>query len=683
MLRRVKNFLTRSTRSRGRVATRERRQPDLSVIVIVHDMPREAPRTLLSLSSNYQRHIGADDYEVIVVDNGSDPPLERGLLDSLAGNFLLIRIDPAPASPAHAVNCGIAEARGSIIGVMVDGARIASPGMLHFARHGARLYNDTVVATLGWYLGHDLQRWSMQYGYDQAREDALLAAIDWPQDGYRLFDVSTLDESSVDGWLLPISESNALFMRREMWTALGGMDERFDFPGGGLLNLDTFRRAMELPKAELVVLLGEGTFHQFHGGVSTNSTPERLVENFARWAAQYTAIHGRSYDLPRPKNRTYVGVLPRQILSRLVHAAIAPHPRHDEPPLGPSFDRDFWSLTPSIRPAEPIVAELVDLAQNEFRSGRYDTGIAVARLILRHDPDQGKGQNLLSLVAARAPFAPTEGLSAEHHFALGEAYRLLGENDRAASSYLVALTLNPNLERAQIRLSTLRLPGEMCDAWLGRLYALLTPETAIEIGLGEGGSISQLQPPTLAIGVDPTPTLVHPLKTQTHIFPETSDAFFARRGPDALLAGRPLGIGFIGRLHLFEQALRGFMHLEPYCGPRSVIFFRGTIPLNETTQSRIQTTTFHTGDIWKTVLCLRHYRPDLDVFTIATPPTGLTLVTGMDPRSRIFTEGYDEAVGRFVDMPYSDIVNSMEGKLNIVPNDWPLVEARLKARGIL
>src|SRR5450631_1084438 len=45
-------------------------------------------------------------------------------------------------------------------------------------------------------------------------------------------------------------------------------------------------------------------------------------------------------------------------------------------------------------------------------------------------------------------------------------------------------------------------------------------------------------------------------------------------------------------------------------------------------QTRARDTDFHTGDVWKTVLCLKHYRPDLDVFTIATPPTGLTVVTG-------------------------------------------------------
>lgn len=42
------------------------RKPNVSVVVVVYNMPREAPRTLHSLSAEYQRHIDADDYEVIV-----------------------------------------------------------------------------------------------------------------------------------------------------------------------------------------------------------------------------------------------------------------------------------------------------------------------------------------------------------------------------------------------------------------------------------------------------------------------------------------------------------------------------------------------------------------------------------------------------------------------------------------
>ena len=67
--------------------------PDLSVVVVVFNMAREAPRTLLSLSPAYQRDIAAADYEIIVVDNGSEPPFDPAVLASLGGNFRLIRMD--------------------------------------------------------------------------------------------------------------------------------------------------------------------------------------------------------------------------------------------------------------------------------------------------------------------------------------------------------------------------------------------------------------------------------------------------------------------------------------------------------------------------------------------------------------------------------------------------------------
>jgi hypothetical protein len=428
----------------------------VSLVVVIHNMGREAPRTLYSLSAAYQRHIDPDDYEVIAVDNGSNPPFDLEVIKGLSGNFRLLRIDDALPSPAQATNRGLAEARGGVIGVMVDGARIATPGLLHFARHGARLAENAVVVAPGWYLGYDFQRWAVRYGYDQAREDALLASIDWPQDGYRLFEIATVDESSVDGWLQPIAEANALFMPRNSWDHLGGMDERFDAPGGGLVNLDLYSRAMELPDAQLVLLLGEGTFHQLHGGIATNVSPEELEVSFHNWDQQYEKLRGRRYQIQKPKKPPmYVGTLPRPALTRFVRAAVAPVGRSDEPPLGEGFDQQLWSLKPPLRPADPTIAALVDLAQEEFRCGRYEATVHIARLIRSRAPDEPEPQRLLSLSAPANRQEP----GAEHFFAIGEAHRLLGESESAASNYRKALTLNRNFAEAHRRLATLRLQG--------------------------------------------------------------------------------------------------------------------------------------------------------------------------------------------------------------------------------
>jgi glycosyltransferase involved in cell wall biosynthesis/tetratricopeptide (TPR) repeat protein len=659
-------------------------KPGLSVVVVVYNMAREAPRTLYTLSAAYQRQIESDSYEVIVVDNGSNPPFDPRVIDCLSGNFRLIRIDHASPSPAQAVNLGIAEARGEVIGVMVDGARMVTPGLLHFARHGASLYDRAVVASIGWFLGFDHQRLALESGYDEEREDALLKTIEWPADGYRLFEIGTLAGSSPNGWLLPIAESNALFLRRELWERLEGFDERFDLPGGGFVNLDTYRRALELPNTELVVLLGEGSFHQIHGGMATNSDIDLFPEARRRWAQQYETIRGRAWVSPARNSPTYLGTLPRPALSHLIRSALDPIPRGICGPLGSSFDRTLWSITPIERPADPAIAALVDLAHSEFRAGRFEASAAVARLARSHAPDEIEPQRLLAHAGIwLRGKAPPNDRRAEFHLALGKAYQVLGDGAKSASEYRRALTFDGDLVQAYMSLAKLRLPGDDYFVWLKRLHAAIAPQTYLEIGIDRGQSLSYARPPTRAVGVDPEPKIDAPLKVEAHLFCETSDVFFAERRLAPLLNDQPLALAFIDGLHVFQQSLKDFMHVESFCGPRSVVLIHDTIPLDELTQRLDRQRKFYRGDVWKTVLCLKHYRPDLDIFTIATPPTGLTVVTGLDSTSRILTDQFEEAMERFVDTSFAVLEPILDTALNVVPNDWSIVQSHLKERGIV
>lgn len=262
--------------------------PDLSVVIASHEMARELPRTLRSLAAPCQYPAGR--LEVIVVDNGSATPPRAQDFAALGLDLRVLAVLAPTASPVAAVKLGLAEARGALVGVWIDGARLASPGLLAACAAAARLHPRPVVATLNYQLGPTRQYEASRTGYDQAAEDALLAGIAWPEDGYRLFAIATPELAA--GPAAPMLESNALFLPRAMWNELGGYDPDFAEPGGGVANPDTFIRACALPSAQLIRVLGEGTFHQFHGGLST-STPERAIEVLRQGSRVYLRRRGK------------------------------------------------------------------------------------------------------------------------------------------------------------------------------------------------------------------------------------------------------------------------------------------------------------------------------------------------------------------------------------------------------
>ena len=143
-----------------------------------------------------------------------------------------------------------------------------------------------------------------EVGYDTAAEDRLLEASGWEDDGYRLFEVSTPAGSSGRGLFGPMGESSSLFSPGRPGDDLGGLDERFQLPAGGLANHDLYRRAcLSCEGAELVVLLGEGTFHQHHGGAATSRrfTWDEMHDD-------YVAIRGETTAARAPP--LYVGRVP-------------------------------------------------------------------------------------------------------------------------------------------------------------------------------------------------------------------------------------------------------------------------------------------------------------------------------------------------------------------------------------
>lgn len=148
----------------------------------------------------------------------------------------------------------------------------------------------------------------MPQGYNQATEDALLAGINWQTQGYRLFEIATLAQSSHGGFFGAVpTEFSWVALPRQLYEALGGYDPRFQAPGGGLVNHDFRNRVLDFPARTPVALLGEGVFHQVHGGVATNVPMQHHpMKNFC---AEYQTITGTEYKIRPAGNPLYFGRL--------------------------------------------------------------------------------------------------------------------------------------------------------------------------------------------------------------------------------------------------------------------------------------------------------------------------------------------------------------------------------------
>ena len=94
--------------------------PMLSIVVVFHNMCREAQRTLYTLCTDYQLDLSHHDYEVIAIDNGSDEPLTKTSVQMFGPNFKYHFLETDSMSPAGAINFGVSLAVGKFVAVAVE-----------------------------------------------------------------------------------------------------------------------------------------------------------------------------------------------------------------------------------------------------------------------------------------------------------------------------------------------------------------------------------------------------------------------------------------------------------------------------------------------------------------------------------------------------------------------------------
>jgi len=245
-----------------------------------------------------------------------------------------------------------------------------------------------------------------------------------------------------------------------------------------------------------------------------------------------------------------------------------------------------------------------------------------------------------------------------------------------------ASSFDDTQRRRHGKLAATLLPGAGYCEVLRWIHEFLRPASYLEIGIRKGESLRIAREGTLCLGIDPHPMIAAEQSRGMRIFEATSDDFFRQQNLPALLGAPHFALAFIDGLHLWEQALRDFINLERYAGPGSVILIHDCLPLDELTSARTRSTAFHTGDVWKLALCLRQERPDLKMTTVRTNPSGLCIVTHLDPASTFLSDRFEELVGRYTHLGFADYQNSGEKLPVPLVNDRDAIAAWLSEASV-
>jgi predicted O-methyltransferase YrrM len=335
-------------------------------------------------------------------------------------------------------------------------------------------------------------------------------------------------------------------------------------------------------------------------------------------------------------------------------------------------------------------ADLVLLAAHALRVGSPDYAAAICE---SHPDGISQAEPALRLSRAAALFGLGEHARAialvdgvlvqqpEHLAALfyrAQMAQHVGDAELATELLLRVLERFPDFPGAQGALAGLRFPGAPYRDVLRRLHDLLRPRSYLEIGVETGATLAFAHGAARSIGIDPDSSKLRRelLPANARVFHETSDAFFERQSREEALAGQRLDLAFIDGMHLFEYALRDFMHVEAWSEPNGVVVLHDCVPISALSASRERRSSFWVGDVWKVVSILREYRPELRVKIVATAPSGLVIVRGLNPSSRVLWEQLDGIVARFLELPYPASGLDVPAGFELVPaNEAGLREA--------
>lgn len=225
------------------------------------------------------------------------------------------------------------------------------------------------------------------------------------------------------------------------------------------------------------------------------------------------------------------------------------------------------------------------------------------------------------------------------------------------------------------------LPGLHYFKVLEQIHKMLNPKTYLEIGVNSG--LSFILSRCASIGIDPGFIMTDPAvfteimkKPYSMFFNMPSDMFFRNHNP-SLLFGQPVDFAFLDGMHRCEFLLRDFINTEAHCRPNSIIALHDCLPPDAGITARVigqrRSPLSHrfdwwAGDVWRTALLLKRYRPDLKMTVLDAAPTGLVLITNLDPNNKKLYEDYSDCVTKMMSWSLDEIgVAALFNEMQVAP----------------
>lgn len=269
----------------------------------------------------------------------------------------------------------------------------------------------------------------------------------------------------------------------------------------------------------------------------------------------------------------------------------------------------------------------------------------------------------------------------------GERHLAETEVEKTLACCQRALSVHEDLNDAYHLMAGALMPGDNYRVLLSRFHDCLQPEGYVEIGVAEGETLALAKPDTKVVGIDPFPRISKKITARAKIYPITSDEFFADYDLLSELGTATVRMAFIDGLHLFEQVLKDFINLERYAHKETVILIHDCLPVARILAARRPATDLWCGDVWKIIPCLKRYRPDLTIAVIPSQPSGLGMITNLDPTSTVLQDNFGQISAEYQNEVLSyDYLDTGEHSLakmvpGVAPNDWQKISHMFNVRG--